>query len=353
MHTVISISFISVCLVICLTGGIVMWRKRKEVGDRSRLFLAVFNLLVAVLCILRLSTYVAHPNLQVYHAVLAPFLLIGSLASIILYLLYPIEVVNPGWLNWRRGLLLAAPELLVIVLMLCGLRFQPLVSLSDIWTHILDFDVLVRLGIASFAFAYTFLLFWIPYNWRKSSADNRWIWRTNLITMVMGLLFFVQVFTTLPLGHHIHLLWICFAMVYYTCFEVFNRLGPANLPSPNRLTSPQPETRKTSDLWTDICRVMDIEEAWRNPNTTVETLSKQLGTNRIYVARSIREHTDMSFNDYMNNKRVEFIASLLRQNPSQNFKELFFAAGFRSRDTAWRNFVKFKGCSPSDYTTSL
>ena len=104
MHTVISISFISVCLVICLTGGIVMWRKRKEVGDRSRLFLAVFNLLVAVLCILRLSTYVAHPNLQVYHAVLAPFLLIGGLASIILYLLYPIEVVNPGWLNWRRGL---------------------------------------------------------------------------------------------------------------------------------------------------------------------------------------------------------------------------------------------------------
>lgn len=98
---------------------------------------------------------------------------------------------------------------------------------------------------------------------------------------------------------------------------------------------------------------MDIEEAWRNPNTTVETLSKQLGTNRIYVARNIREHTDMSFNDYMNNKRVEFIASLLRQNPSQNLKELFFAAGFRSRDTAWRNFVKFKGCSPSDYTTSL
>ena len=104
MHTVISISFISVCLVICLTGGIVMWRKRKEVGDRSRLFLAVFNLLVAVLCILRLSTYVAHPNLQFYHAVLAPFLLIGGLASIILYLLYPHRGGKPWMAQLATGL---------------------------------------------------------------------------------------------------------------------------------------------------------------------------------------------------------------------------------------------------------
>ena len=39
-----------------------MGRKRKEVNDRSRLFLAIFNLQVAALCILRLSTYVLQPT---------------------------------------------------------------------------------------------------------------------------------------------------------------------------------------------------------------------------------------------------------------------------------------------------
>ncbi|MBP5522635.1 MAG: hypothetical protein J6X74_00215 [Bacteroidaceae bacterium] len=151
MHTILSIINITVCLVISLTCGVVMLRKRKEMHDRSRLFLAIFNLQVAVLCMLRLSTYVLQPTLQVYHAVLAPFLLIGGMASIILYLLYPIEVVNPGWLNWRSGLLLAAPELLVIMLALCGLRFQSLTCLSDIRAHLSDFDVLVRLGMVVFA----------------------------------------------------------------------------------------------------------------------------------------------------------------------------------------------------------
>ena len=82
-------------------------------------------------------------------------------------------------------------------------------------------------------------------------------------------------------------------------------------------------------------------------------LSAAIGTNRIYVARCIKEHTGMTFNDYMNSKRVEFMANLLRQNPTQNQKQLFFAAGFRSYPTAHRNFTKFKGCSPTEYTEKV
>ena len=57
MHIVISISVISFCLVISLTCGIAMWRKRREVADRSRLFLAVFSLFTALLCVYRLITF--------------------------------------------------------------------------------------------------------------------------------------------------------------------------------------------------------------------------------------------------------------------------------------------------------
>ena len=98
---------------------------------------------------------------------------------------------------------------------------------------------------------------------------------------------------------------------------------------------------------------MDELEAWRNPNTTVETVSTAIGTNRIYVARCIKEHTGKTFNDYMNEKRINYMADQLRLNPRQDHKQLYFDVGFRSRHTAYRNFVKFIGCSPTDFAASL
>lgn len=109
----------------------------------------------------------------------------------------------------------------------------------------------------------------------------------------------------------------------------------------------------TFDFWPMICQVMDEWEAWRNPNTSVETLSTAVGTNRIYVARCIKEHTGMTFNDYMNQKRISFMAAQLRLDPTQDHKHLYFDVGFRSRHTAYRNFVKFIGSSPTDFISSL
>lgn len=142
----------------------------------------------------------------------------------VLYLAYPIEVINPGWLNRRRALLLALPALIALALPLCGLRYQHLDSISDIRTHLADFDVLSRLAMVVCTIVYTFLLWFIPHNWRESSADKRWILRANLIIMVMGLLFFTQVFTTWPWSFHIHVTWVCVSFAYFAYFELFERL---------------------------------------------------------------------------------------------------------------------------------
>ena len=66
----------------------------------------MFTLFTALLCAFRLVTFIRQPALQPYNEVLAPFLLTGGLASMVLYLAYPIEVINPGWLNLKRGLAL-------------------------------------------------------------------------------------------------------------------------------------------------------------------------------------------------------------------------------------------------------
>ena len=350
MHIVISISVISFCLVISLTCGLVMLHKRREVSDRSRLFLAVLNLFIALLCAFRLFTFISNPSLKPYHEVLAPFLLTGGLASIILYLTYPIELIRPRWLDLRRGLLFALPALIALALPLFGVHYQHLASLSDIQSHLTDFNVLVRLGMVVCIIVYTFLLWFIPNNWRESSADKRWILRANLLIIVMSVLFFTQVFTTWPWSFHIHVSWVCFSFAYFTWFELFERLSPSvhfQLSTPSQIR----EVREEGSLWQQICQVIDDWEAWRNPNTSVETISAAVGTNRIYVARCIKEHTGLTVNDYINRKRVDYMAAELKKAPSSH-KEIYFAAGYRSRQTAYRNFIKFKGISPTEFMTT-
>ena len=69
------------------------------------------------------------------------------------------------------------------------------------------------------------------------------------------------------------------------------------------------------------------------------------------MARCIREHTGLTVNDYINQKRVDFMAAELKKAPL-SYKEIYFAAGYRSRQTAYRNFLKFKGVSPTEFTTA-
>ena len=59
----------------------------------------------------------------------------------------------------------------------------------------------------------------------------------------------------------------------------------------------------------------------------------------------------LTVNDYINQKRVDFMATELKKAPLSH-KEIYFAAGYRSRQTAYRNFLKFKGVSPTEFVTA-
>jgi AraC-like DNA-binding protein len=43
----------------------------------------------------------------------------------------------------------------------------------------------------------------------------------------------------------------------------------------------------------------------------------------------------------------------LKRNPDANIQELFIDAGYRHRSTAWRQFQKLKGVSPTEFVSSL
>lgn len=363
MYSAIEISVSSICLAVSLICGGLLWMKRREVPDRSRIYLIVIDFLVAVNCALFITGNIYGFQIFSPSIILDPYLSIGGLWAITLFMCYPIEVMRPRQLQGHWLLLLCLPSLLVTLPLLFGLRFQELHTWSVLWEHLFEFNVLLRLLAVAFLTTFSVLLLVIPYNWRQSSADYHWVRRVSFIAQGISVFFYGHVFTSLHTFYILHVLWITLSMLYLTYYELHIRILPP-AKSETKPSAGEPSVEKpvatvvctaeeSGDYWPMICRVMDEWEMWRNPNTTVETVSTAVGTNRIYVARCIKEHTGMTFNDYMNEKRIAYMVSQLRLNPKQDHKHLYFDVGFRSRHTAYRNFVKFQGCSPTDFISSL
>ncbi len=362
----ITIILVSICMTVCLVGGSLLWAKRTGVPDRSRAYLAVFCLWVGVGCSLFLSYGYVKPQPGFSRVLLAPELVFGGLFATIMYLCYPIEVMRPRQLCGIWLLLLFLPLLLVTSPMLFGMQCRELHSWDDLVAHIGDFDVWLRIVCLVLLAGISLILLFIPYNWRKSSADFGWICRTTLMGVVMTLLFYCEAFTNMSIFFCLHMSWCIFVVGYLTYHEFSDRLLPpagkdkeddlADVESTPALADngkgvdAVPDTR---DYWPRFCQLMDNREEWRNPDTTIETVCRAIGTNRVYLMQSIREHTSMTFNDFLNRKRIDFMADELRRDPQQDHKNLYFEAGFRSRTAAYRNFVKFIGISPTDFVAAL
>jgi YesN/AraC family two-component response regulator len=171
------------------------------------------------------------------------------------------------------------------------------------------------------------------------------------MAQVISVLYFANAFTNLPFFLYLHMLVSIIIIVYLVYYELMERIIPPEKSELSAVEKALLAAREPldGDLWPQICQAMDKWEIWRDPNTTVETLCADIGTNRIYAANSIREHTGLTFNDYLNKKRIDFMADQLRSNPTLDQKALYFDAGYRNRQTAYRNFVKFMGCSPSEF----
>lgn len=358
MHEYIAIIIASIWITISLIFCGVLWTKRKEVPDRSRTYLAAIFILAAFGGTFYIVSAITHHITELDSQLLPPMLMIGGLWAITIVVCYPIEVIRPGGLCGLWLALLFLPALLVTLPPIFGLHFQELHSWADLRTHIGDFDVLLRLLCLVLLTIISLVLLFIPYNWQKSSADNNWIRQTIIIAQGITILYYANVLTINPVFFYLHMLWGVGSTIFFFYFEFFVRLLPPSGKEPLQLELPQEEhtesdAKDNNDYWSLICQVMDEWEEWRNPNTTVETVSRSVGTNRNYVGRIIREHTGLTFNDYMNRKRIDFMAAQLRRDPKQDHKTLYFEAGFRSRTAAYRNFVRFMGSSPTDFVATL
>lgn len=331
---------------------------RRGCGDRSRLLLMLVCAVSGLMFLLRI---VGENYELLQRAVLPTANLKGGLLMILFFLLYPIEVIRPGWLDFKRTLLLFCPWILLELLFACVPDFRPLASFAEMTTYAGEFNVWVRLLALALIPSINFILFYIPHSWAKSSADNRWIrWYTggSCGIAVLYTLFMLTGSAAVSAIHISYCLIFCFVVTYQ---ELFLRMRvpveaeelPQAVPVAAEKPAAPPCPPEANPLWDALMGVMDKEELWRNPDLSLEALAIRLDSNRTTLAQTIRQHGYEDYRHFLNRRRIEEFLKITESDPRVNIQDTFFRVGFRSKITALRYFRDQTGTTPSDYLRRL
>lgn len=346
-----SLAATAVEMASCLICARNLWRLQRETYDRSRRMLAMGALFSGLLALAVVLGNLGMSVREVSCFVLQPWIGLLYMGLNIVMVLYPISVIRPDWLTPKRFLILFLPTLvLAIVYLLYTSQWTLLHNAEDVWEHVWEPNVIARLLALFLMFPYCFILFLLPYNYHHSSADKGWIWNYSL-----GLLSICIVHTALMLTNNGILLIVLPIMVstfyfFSTEYELRERLRPATETADGlERPSVSSSTPLEQDLWARICRLMDQEEVWKDPDLTLYDMSRLCATNSTYLNRVIQIETGHGFKELINAKRVAGIVAQIEQNPDIDVQSAFFNAGFRSRTTAWRNFKDITGKSPAEY----
>lgn len=346
-------------LAACLIGSVQLFRHRKESRDYTRHFLGFCGSFFVVTSALLIMNIVIDPESTIFTERLNPLMILLGLLSQILALVYPLCVITPR--NYYPFAFMFLPWAVFAMVFAVVPSWTHLHTMADLSAHLSDGNVVLRLVALGFYSPYVIYLCWLllPGSLNGVSVSRlyfRGFGIFALIILALHLLFFFtgnlwyQFFHEIILGGFFYII---------TLFDLEVRLFPKEEAAVEEVPekSAQIQEEKVLEyasrpLWERICQVLDKEEAWRQPDLSVESLARMCGSNVPYVISCIKRETGYSANEYINRKRIAYVCSRLDEDPELNLQEVFFEAGYRVRTTAWRNFRLTVGVSPSEYRFS-
>lgn len=136
------------------------------------------------------------------------------------------------------------------------------------------------------------------------------------------------------------------AAIYALIIQMFVLMGrkyynTENL-FPDVKVNKQREYIKKFDLIFEYININYMEEI------SLETISDIAGFSKFHFSRLFKQFTDLSFYDYLNQRRVKEAEKLLL-DPNLSITEIALRSGFSSISTFNRVFKSFKECTPTEF----
>ena len=116
----------------------------------------------------------------------------------------------------------------------------------------------------------------------------------------------------------------------------------------------QPQDAENDDLprFLEMERIINEQQVFLDPKANIDMVMERAGFNRRLSTRLIQQFAATNTRlDYLNQKRVEYAAHLLVDEPDTTTKEVGMRSGFYEDSTFRRNFKKYYGVTPATYRT--
>ncbi len=342
--------------VACLLTSLLIFARRKS-GERSRVILA---------CIVMFSVgnyiprFIALCNGEEPKLVISVPMLLVALFMVISYIMYPIEVISPGYLNFRRIVKLYIPWLALVgvygLSLLFGTTFPPYHTLLHMLPQLTEFNVWFRLLLSILVFVPVLFIFTTPYTRRYNNADKTWMLKYTLCFTINTIAYMIVLMVDSLIVKILYYYVSAGCSIYIAYMELFERLiekqpvKGMNIVSVGELDCEEiiPQLSQ-NPLCERIILHMNRTCDYRNPDISLNMLAGSLFTNRTALSNALRELGYSSFSTYINTLRIKEFIRLINNKESANYQDAFYDVGFRSRATALRNFKRHTGKIPSEY----
>lgn len=353
-----------------------MFAKHRRQPDRSRLFIAIFFLLSALSAVWIFAERITGHEYVGGTIMDMDYVILGFVVYFLL-LLYPIEVLRPHWMTWRRSLKLLSPWAFLVLCLVAVNIFKPLelYSASEILPNIGSTDVFLRVLLSLIFIPYGLWTCFMQYNWKESSAPRQQLRSIVGLSMIMTVTFsctcifdarwleYVHIFLYLLLTYSILRLELVVrfrvpkSAVQETETEDAGGETEDDAPvQPVKSQAAEGDGKQAgvSSVAPVIARLEVIireTDVWQNPDMSVGELCNLVGTNANYLQKAIKEMGWQSYSDMINRKRIDYVCQELSTGEVKNIQDVFYRAGYRSRVTAWRNFTAITGVSPVEWVS--
>lgn len=348
--------FLAIHVIVEALAAYILLKNKDEMYDRARKCITVFFIASSVASLAEIIMVIATPlEPNAYQLIDTQVILCGFLIFALL-MFYCVELLRPHWLNAKRIFYIMLPWLLLVVALIVGAVYDKQIlvihTIEQLYENVLQPDVFIRLLLVLLFVPYAIWLFVIDFNWRHSSVSRKTM---NIIVAMTIILCFtyigsrgLQLFYAY-IAHELVYVLITFYLVRLECKERFRiATQQHNTPSPIKPQIFVPENTM-EHLVNALNEVISNPDVWQNPDLTIDDIARIVGTNRTYLQMAAKYKGYVSAMDMIHHIRIEYVCQQLRTVSSPQIQNIFYDAGYRSRTTAWRNFVNIMGCTPTEF----
>ncbi|MCC3862432.1 helix-turn-helix domain-containing protein [Pseudemcibacter aquimaris] len=239
----------------------------------------------------------------------------------------------------------------------------PLLMMTSYTSTVIAIGTLWRL-------AYAFLTVWTLINYKKELDEQRsdsddhslnWLVWILVITALFNFIDLVRLNTQHLLPYALNVIgqavnnaiWLIISMIIIIKLQL-----QQSTPVIEDLFKPK-EEKNTSEaddyqtLFTELDHLVQKNNWFLEPRISLSDISHKTGLNIRDISRAINLVTKKSYNEYINQYRVDFVCQKIKDNPNQSILDIAFEAGFSSKASFNKVFKELTGTTPSQYKSSL